>query len=164
MLFNTTTSGRAVRGDRLLLGGWSAIGDATHRVAEALRNIGASCPCRASGATGSCPCCHRATYGQPCPRCRIIVHNFRQQVEELLAATLRFMPVTIDLVRRTQGQQAARTLARVERSVFALDRKLTRLETRGGEFQHGCPSADLPILRAVVAELQSGARTVNELL
>ena len=147
-------------GEWLLMGGWRAIEDAVRKIACDLRDVPDQCQCQSGGV---CSCCRHDTERRSCDDCRAIVHCFRARVEDLTGATLRFLPAITDVVGGHRRDDVRRMLAQVEADVFAVDRRLRRLETRNGEFQAGCPAVDLLNLQALVVELRAHIERANEL-
>ena len=121
------------RGQWSLMGGWRDIAEDTRALAELIEGVPDACRCAdASGAL--CACCRDDQGRRECKRCRRLLDDVTQRVDELAAAVRRFMPVVAAVVARTIGQDTSVQLTRVTAGAFAAERALLRIDIPESDF------------------------------
>lgn len=131
----------------LLLGGWRHVADGVRRLAKGISAMPDACACR--------------TVGNGCPDCEAQLGSIRDDVDELVDATLRFLPFVESqtvVAGDTTGSDGVRTL---QQQVFAVDKVADRLETAARESRVGCGACHAGVLRMRASELAAATTALD---
>lgn len=154
--------GELSTGGRLLLGGWSDIGDAIGALAADIGKARDTRPRTRAAADTACACPHGAAPGE-CT-CRASLTQIAGRMAVVVDAMIRFMPTTAAVVDARGGPEGRRALSSLMAQVLSAERVLRRIETHSGAFRDGCALAYIDSLDAAVRKLQAGVRAVNQVL
>ncbi len=142
--------------DSRLLGGWRHVAEDVRRLVSGLKGLPDVCACGHGSAHlgGMCPCCRdgERTLDSGCTDCEALLASLRDNMDELVDATLRFLPV----VETTAGPEESRDVRDLRRRIVDVAAVFQRLETAADEFRQGCPSSSVPALRTLASELKVG--------
>lgn len=131
----------------LLLGGWRHVADDVRRLAKGLSALPDACACR--------------SVGDGCPDCEAQLGSIRDDVDELVDATLRFLPFVESqavVAGDTTGSDGVRNLRQL---VFAVDEVSDRLETAARESRMGCGACHVGVLRMRASELAAATTALD---
>ena len=148
-----------------LLGGWRDILDDIRRLGAGLNALPDSCACgdAQSHLRGSCACCH-AIEGQRranCPDCQAILVDLRCQIDELAVDTLRFFPVMKISFSAPHRELARAEGNEVEHGIAQVLRIFDRLTSAIDDFQRGCPTSQLAVVKEAATDLLAAATGLN---
>lgn len=151
-----------------LLGGWRDITDDVRLLASGLRSLPDICTCgQASGhLAGTCSCCNHGerVLGNGCTDCETLLATVRDRVDELVDATLRFLPLVETMTAAGKERADVAQVRDIRRQVVHVEAVFQRLETAADEFRSGCPASHVGPLWTVAAELAAATQELDALL
>jgi hypothetical protein len=144
-----------------LLGGWRHVADDVGALAVGLKQLPDGCPCGHGAAhlAGSCSCCadRERTADSGCRNCEALVASIRDQMDELVDGTLRFLP----FVETVSAPGELEDLHEVRRQVQHIAAVFQRVETAADEFRLGCCASHLVVLKTLAFELAASTGKLN---
>ena len=127
----------------LLLGGWRHVADDVRRLAKGLSALPDACACR--------------SVGNGCPDCEAQLGSIRYDVDELVDATLRFLPFVESQTVVAGDISGSDGVTALRRQVFAVDEVADRLETAA----RGCGACHVGVLSARARELAAATTALD---
>jgi hypothetical protein len=112
---------------------------------------------------GTCQCCidGERSAGNGCTDCELLLSSIRDEMDELVDATLRFLPFVENSTEVAGGTSEAGGVHELRRQVFSIADVSQKLETATGEFRTGCSSAHLAVLKALAVELATATEELS---
>ena len=140
-----------------LLGGWRHVADDVRRLAKGLAALPNACSCGHGSAhlAGTCQCCldGQRALDNGCTDCEVLLASIRDEMDELVDATLRFLPFVEASTAAAGDTSESAGVHDLRRQVFAVADVSQRLETAAGEFRTGCSASHVPVLKALASQL-----------
>lgn len=130
--------------DHLLLGGWRHVAADVRRLVKDLSALPDACTCGpgASHLAGTC-----------CTDCEALLESIRDDMDELVDATLRFLPFVEGQAAAGGDTSESDGVRDLRRKVFSVAGVSQRLETATGEFRLGCGASHVGVLRTLAGQL-----------
>ena len=154
--------------DVLLLGGWRHVVEDVRRLVVALNALPDACTC-GNGSThlaGTCRCCQEGErrLDGGCGDCEALLTSLRREVDELVDASLRFLPFleTATAAGRNAAQRAR--VIELRRQIQHVSVVLQKVATAADDFRRGCPTSHVSALREIAGELAAATRHLDSLL
>lgn len=142
-----------------LLGGWRHVADDVRRLAKGLSDLPDTCTCGRGSAhlAGTCPCClgGERALDNGCTDCEVLLASIRAEMDELVDATLRFLPFVEASTAAAGETTESASVHDLRRQIFAVADVSQRLETAAGDFRTGCSASHVPVLKALASQLAS---------
>ena len=149
-----------------LLGGWQHIAEDAARLDHWLKQVPDRCTCGDGSAHlgGSCACCqageHRLDSG--CTDCEGLLATVGDQIDDLVDATLRFLPF-VELMSRAPFERGV-SASDVRGGVMRVSRTFQALATAAGEFRQGGGASHLSAVKRLARQLAKDVETVDSML
>lgn len=151
-----------MRVNPLLLGGWLDVLDDARRLEAGLRALPAACSCgHGSGhLSGTCACCERGER-RGCTDCEALVEAMRTKVDELVDASLRFLPVVESMAAQAGSTDS---VTDVRRRVYEVDIVFRQITTAAGHYRDGCAASHFADLKTLAIKLLGATQAANAAL
>lgn len=143
--------------DHLLLGGWRHVAADVRRLVKGLSALPDACACGHGSAhlAGTCRCCLEGVQaaGNGCTDCEVLLASIRDDMDELVDATLRFLPFVEGQTAASGHTSESVGVRDLRRQVFFVADVSQQLETAAGEFRLGCGASHVGVLRTLAGQV-----------
>lgn len=151
--------------DHLLLGGWRHVAADVRRLVKGLSALPDACACGHGSAhlAGTCRCCLEGVQaaGNGCTDCDALLASIRDDMDELVDATLRFLPFVEGQAAAGGDTSESDGVRDLRRQVFSVADVSQRLETATGEFRLGCGASHVDVLRTLAGQLAAATQGLD---
>lgn len=150
----------------LLLGSWRDVLDDVRRLEAGLRGLPGVCNCGQGAAhlAGRCACCEHGER-RGCTDCDALMETLRGKVDELVDASLRFLPaVESMLVNGRSTGDAVALVQDVRHKVQQVDVIFRQISTAAAKYRNGCAASQLADLKTLATALLGLTQTTNDAL